>query len=125
MPTSYFSEAEIACRCGCGTANIQPEALEKLNRVRASLGHPLYLNSACRCEAHNKAVGGSERSQHISTPARPGRAFDVSIYWKDGGKIREVAVEDLVSAAERAGFKGIGRYKTFVHMDNRKRKARW
>lgn len=36
-----------------------------LELVRAELGYPLRINSAYRCEALNKAIGGAAKSDHI------------------------------------------------------------
>lgn len=40
-----------------------------LERVRAHLGFDLKINSGYRCPALNKAVGGSEKSQHMKGEA--------------------------------------------------------
>ncbi len=40
-----------------------------LERVRALLGHEIQISSGYRCEALNKAVGGSVSSQHMKGEA--------------------------------------------------------
>ena len=64
--TKNFSRAEFACKCGCGLCNPDPELVKKLEKFRTLCGNkPMNINSACRCEKHNKAVGGSTKSQHL------------------------------------------------------------
>lgn len=113
-----FTWAELRCRCGCGRRNISPRAIKKLQKLRDALG-PLKINSAARCPRHNARVGGSPRSQHRSTEFIPSTAFDISLHGLHGK-------EDIIRAAEEVGFKGIGiNYNTFVHVDDRNKKARW
>lgn len=123
--TPHFKWTELECKCNrsCGVGEgkkarwIQPEALQKLEVMRELLGLPMRINSACRCPLHNASVGGAPLSTHRSSSDRPSRAFDVAITM-DKDRIIEAAVE--------AGFQGIGiNYRTFVHVDNRPRRARW
>ncbi|WP_132319934.1 D-Ala-D-Ala carboxypeptidase family metallohydrolase [Pseudobacteriovorax antillogorgiicola] len=54
-------------------------------------------------------AGSSEKSQHIL-----GRATDISTWgWSDD------EIMNLISKAYLLGFKGIGIYSTFVHLDSR------
>ena len=120
----HFKWRELECRCKriCGVGGnkarwIQPEAIEKLEVMRDLLGLPMRINSSARCPVHNAHVGGAPLSTHRSTESMPTRAFDVAITM-DKDRIIEAAVE--------AGFQGIGiSYRTFVHIDNRPRRARW
>ncbi|WP_442917363.1 D-Ala-D-Ala carboxypeptidase family metallohydrolase [Magnetovibrio sp. PR-2] len=110
--TKNFSRHEIVCQCGCGTDHVQTESISALQRLREIDGRPMVLNSAVRCEDHNRAVGGGERSQHLY-----GKAFDIRL----DGRVPDV----LIANAIRAGFRGIGKYPSFIHVDTRKRSARW
>ena len=122
----HFKWTELQCRCkgrSCGVAEgtkarwIQPEALEKLETLREILDQPLKINSSCRCPVHNAQIGGAPLSSHRSSPTTPARAFDVALTMEKSLLIR---------SAEMAGFMGIGTsYRTFVHVDNRPRRARW
>lgn len=98
-----FTPREIACR-GSGELLVDEAALDKLQALRDRLGAPLHLNSAYRSEAHNRAVGGSPKSQH-----RLGRGFDISL--------RTVTRQELTKAARLVGFTGIGQYDSFIHVD--------
>jgi hypothetical protein len=125
--TPHFTREELQCR-GCDgnceyseggkpVCNPEPEALEKLEALRVELGVPFSPNSASRCPLHNARVGGAPLSQHRATNDYCSTAFDIPAV---------VPHETIVEAAEKVGFNGIGLYKSFVHVDNRKgRKARW
>ena len=88
--------------------------MDKLQELRDELGR-IGINSGYRTPEHNKSVGGAENSMHLqfATDSRPtGVGLDMA---------NEIA-EDL-------GFSGIGRYKTFLHLDCRefidRSPARW
>ena len=105
--TKNFTVDEFKCKC-CGVDGVKPAAKEAIQQVRDLYGKPMRLNSAYRCEKHNKAVGGHPNSEHLS-----GIAFDV----------HAATAEDryrLVEMALACGFKGIGVYAGgWVHMDYR------
>jgi hypothetical protein len=83
-----------------------------LEKVRASMGAPLKINSAFRNRATNSAVGGASQSRHLM-----GDAADIAIGNFDRKK--------LLQAAINAGFRGIGLGKTFLHVDLRPVKTVW
>lgn len=56
---------EVQCKCGCGLEKISPRTVEMFQRVRDKCGYPLIVTSGCRCEKHNKAVGGVADSAHL------------------------------------------------------------
>ena len=112
--SAHFSKNEFACKCGCGDYSVVPELIEKLEKFRTLCGgKPLHINSAKRCAKHNKTVGGSPKSQHML-----GKAADVR-------KILGLSIDEMAKLAEQAGFDGIGKYDSFVHVDVRGTKARW
>lgn len=116
-----FTPAEIACKqkskkgmCGCGgEVLVNNAAMDAIQSFRRDVGVPVILNSAYRCKKHNENEGGAENSMH-----RKGRAFDVRI-------TPQLSREAIHGAARRAGFKGIGDYQTFVHIDNRTTPSYW
>lgn len=65
MLTNNFSRSEFACKCGCGKNDISPELVNMLQKIRTAMGEPITVTSGCRCEKHNKAVGGVENSWHV------------------------------------------------------------
>jgi uncharacterized protein YcbK (DUF882 family) len=88
-----------------------PALVAALERLRAARGGiPLRIVSGRRSAAHNRAVGGAPRSQHLY-----GRAADIPSGYA------------TVLQAERAGFRGIGSKGAWaVHVDVRPGPpARW
>jgi len=80
-----------------------------LQGVRDALGVPVTINSAHRCAAHNRAVGGASNSFHLQ-----GRAADFTA----AGRTPEA----MAIAAEGVRAPGIIRYtgrRNFVHIDTR------
>ena len=111
----YFSRSEFACRCGCEPSpTVDFELLEVLDDVRGHFGSPLSINSGVRCEAHNAAVGGGSKSQHLL-----GRAADLS-----SATVSPHAVQSYLLDKYQHKY-GIGVYDTFTHIDTRPNKARW
>ena len=111
--SEHFTSEEMACKCGCGFDSVNPVLVDMLEVIRAHFGKPVIINSACRCESHNKAVGGRKNSQHLL-----GNAADIVV---------RGATPDDVHAYIDGEFKvcGLGRYKAFTHVDCRKYRARW
>jgi len=109
-----FSSWEFECGCGCGFDEISIYTLEVLERVREFFKSSVSITSGCRCPDHNKREGGSERSQHLT-----GRAADIKV---KGVPPKDVA--DYLSTVYPRRY-GIGRYRTFTHIDTRHSRARW
>ena len=58
----YFKYSEFDCKCGkCERPAGVPskELVDILTKIRKHYNQPVIINSGYRCEAHNKAVGGS------------------------------------------------------------------
>lgn len=110
-----FNKSEFMCKCGCNKFNLSPVLIDALQQLRDYIGQPIIINSACRCEKHNVAVGGVKNSLHLR-----GKAADIRV---KGIEPRELAR----LAAEISDFRngGIGTYDNFVHVDVRGKKARW
>ena len=67
--TENFKKSEFDCKCGCEMpedvlVNITKLA-NQLQYVRNNVALPITINSAYRCESHNKSIGGSLNSQHL------------------------------------------------------------
>lgn len=99
-----FTPKEIACK-GDGLIIVDRPSMDALQTLRNVIGKPLIINSAYRSIEYNRKVGGAPNSQHLK-----GKAFDIRI-------TPQVSREDIKTHAKAAGFKGIGDYDTFVHVD--------
>lgn len=110
-----FSRHEFACKCGCGFDTVDAELLNVLQDIRDHFGRPIIISSACRCDKHNKKVGGSDDSQH-----KLGRAADINVK-----RMPPESVQRYLEG-KYTGAYGIGRYSTFTHIDTRSNgPARW
>lgn len=111
-----FSRHEFACTCknDCGYETVDAELIKVIQDVRDYFGESVSISSGHRCPAHNKAVGGSEKSQHLT-----GKAADISVYLTAPNVVQEYLLEKY------RGLYGIGRYRTFTHIDVRGTCARW
>jgi uncharacterized protein YcbK (DUF882 family) len=84
------------------------------DEARHRIGRPLRINSAYRSPAYNRAISGASRSVHVQ-----GGALDLS-----GSP---ATLHRILTQMRREGLfrGGIGRYKTFTHVDVRGRDADW
>lgn len=112
--TKDFSEWEFKCKCGCGICIVDAGFLIKLQNTRDLAGIRFTISSGCRCPVHNKAEGGSEESDHLTTINLACEGVDILCNNShDRYKI--------LNAALPAGIKRIGMHKTFVHLGTAKR----
>jgi len=107
--TPHFTNAELACKCGCGMLP-QQDFMDKIEKLRLSLGFALPVTSAARCPEHNAKVSGTGRTG----PHTTGRAIDIGVL---GNKAHW-----LLTAALIMGFSGIGVAQKgsgrFIHLDD-------
>jgi uncharacterized protein YcbK (DUF882 family) len=96
--TRNFSRREFACKCGCGFDDIDRRVAIAAQVIRDVLGEPLRVNSGCRCEARNAAVGGVPNSYHteglaadLSCAAGSGKLYEVIKALFQAGKIESLA----------------------------------
>lgn len=114
--TRNFYRDEFACKCGCGFDAVDHALVEGLQRLRdVTGGAHITVNSACRCEAHNGAVGGEAASQHLL-----GKAADIVVQG-----YRPAMVANMANTIREFAQGGIGTYDTFTHVDVRAGRARW
>ena len=114
MLSDHFALAEFASHDGAG---FPEEALVNLvglanvlEKIRTHFGgKPVRVLSGYRSPAHNKAVGGAERSQHML-----GKAADIAI---SGVTPKQVA--DFACTLPEVG--GCSAYDAFTHVDTRQR----
>ncbi len=117
MYTRHFSIAEFASKDGRATGKrMSPGIMEKLQTMRIMWGKPVKITSGIRSPEHNRAVGGSVNSRHLS-----GLAVDIGI-----GHLSPADRYEIISLAFRLRFDGIGISKDFIHLDTgRSSKALW
>lgn len=110
--TKNFSRHEFACHCGCGFDDIDLDLVEILQRLRDWAGVPLQVTSGCRCERHNKRVGGVANSWHTK-----GKAADVTA--SIGAKALFGGVKQLYDNGKIPNLKYCIYYskKNFIHVD--------
>ena len=100
----WFKKSDFQCRCKCGYDDIDLTLVRHLENMRESMGMPFDIVSGCRCERHNKNIGGEKNSAHTR-----GKATDIRMA---GSTFRYV----FLTMALRI-FKRIGVYKSFCHVD--------
>jgi lysozyme len=124
--TRYFTADEVFFR-GARDAKLQlntdpPRSLwpsllavtKVADEARHRIGRPLRINSAYRNAAYNRAISGSSGSIHMR-----GGALDLSGSPATLHKI-------LTQMRKEGAFKGgIGKYRTFVHVDVRGKNVDW
>ncbi len=110
----HFKVREFACADGSDAVFVAEELVSVLEKIRTHFQKAVIVTSAYRTPAHNKAVGGEERSQHLY-----GLAADIVV--------RDTRAKDVADYAETLlkHTGGIGRYATFTHVDVRGSKSRW
>lgn len=101
----YFTKDELKCKCGCSKIIINNDFLKKIEELRKFLDFPFIVNSYFRCEKHNKEIGGVNNSHHLT-----GNAIDIR-----ANGVKALMIVENVTAF---GIKGIGVYKTFIHLDD-------
>ncbi|PHR55928.1 MAG: serine/threonine protein kinase [Robiginitomaculum sp.] len=109
-----FSRREFSCFCECGFQTVDIELISVLEDLRAEFKMPITINSACRCENHNRLIGGSYGSKH-----KQGIAADIVIKGVSAVKVYKYLNKLYTNKY------GIGKYDTFTHIDVRAKKARW
>jgi len=112
--TKNFNSNEFQCK-GKGhkhETKIDVELVKQLQDFMNINGYTkAIISSGYRCKAHNKAIGGSDGSNHCK-----GKAVDICFY-KGNEKI---PAKEVCCKAQDYGFKGIAYIdKWHVHLDNR------
>jgi uncharacterized protein YcbK (DUF882 family) len=127
--TDHFNVAEFACKSGHLYPDTWVEArlrplCETLEVLRRAIDRPIVIVSGYRDEDYNRRVGGAKASQHVQ-----GRAADVRVAAMDAGLLYAKVLE-LYGQGALPYLGGLGRYRTWVHVDVRHRQpgqviARW
>jgi uncharacterized protein YcbK (DUF882 family) len=120
--TENFNIDEWECHDGTGVPWDLVENVQKLANtlqvLRDTIGKPIHIISGYRNPTYNKRIGGATRSYHMKAMAADIRVNGMT------PKAVKAAIELLIAEGKMEQG-GVGIYKTFVHYDNRGRKARW
>lgn len=117
--STNFNINEFSCKCGCGFNIIDQRVIDMAQTIRDALGVPVKINSGCRCEKHNKNVGGVKGSKHTK-----GLAADLSCSL--GAKKMFDTVQNLHAEGKLHDLDYCIRYRNFIHIDcGGKRKSLW
>lgn len=108
----YFTEKEVACRCGCNFLLYNHDFLIRMTLARHLAAFPFPVTSWCRCKEHNEAVGGVLNSSHLL-----GVAADIFV-------IKQTLRYRIIDALHQAGLWRIGIGADFVHVDQDPTKTR-
>ena len=104
-----FTEKELACKgsnCCGNTFFAAPVLVKAIQELRDLIGLPIEVSSCCRCNVHNKKVGGVKGSYHTK-----GLAIDISVKGLSSKELAALAMEIDVFASGT-----IGLYKNFIHV---------
>lgn len=103
--SNYFKEKEFNnCVPSCSLQDMDQEFINKLDRLRETIGIPLVLNCAYRSKEHDLSKGRSGTGDH---PKRKG--VDIRCNTSQN-RYR------ILHAAFKLGFKRIGVAKSFIHV---------
>jgi uncharacterized protein YcbK (DUF882 family) len=121
----YISPSELLTKIDNPGNTLPPEDMWKnivrpaqiLDMLRESFQKPVSIHSTYRSPAYNTGVGGASQSQHLQFNAidfsisgvTPGRCFNRLQAWRDAGLWKG----------------GLGKYPTFVHIDERGNDSTW
>lgn len=114
--SSHFSTKEFDCHCQypeCTETLVDTDLVEALEILRSVTG-PITLDDGYRCSRHNREVGGKPGSYHML-----GKAADIKTPFSPS------TTANLAESVAAFLNGGIGRYKTFTHLDVRGHKSRW
>jgi hypothetical protein len=103
------TDPKLLCTCGhpdCDQRSVSQEHLNRVQKVRNIVGHPLPVTSGGRCPNHSDEL-------HRTTPAdhQKQQGCDVGVSGSTRGNVVQAAIE--------AGCNAIGVAKTFVHLGYR------
>jgi len=107
-----FKLIEFTSKDGADRALVHSSLIDGLEAIRIHFKFPVVVNSGYRTPEHNQRIGGRPNSRH-----KFGLAADIMI--------KGIQPHKISAYAERLGFGGIGRYRTFIHVDVFGQNRRW
>ena len=113
-----FSRSEFACKCGCGLDRIDRDLVDNLQQARQAIGIPLPINCGCRCEAHNKSVGGKVNSAHL--PFADDYLCHAADLECSNSHEMFIMLSDLIRRFRRIELGKTSKGNLWIHVDNRR-----
>jgi len=104
-----FTREEFACKCGCGTNEIQDETIDVAQDIRSEVGFPLPISSGYRCPNHPVEARKSSPGTHPE-----GLAGDIEVSYGRAKKVLTAALNHPKVTGVGVNQKGAGR---FIHVD--------
>ena len=105
---------QFYCKCGvCQPRDPEVELLRVIYAIEEHFDSPVIVSSGHRCAPWNAKFGGASNSFHIHR-----MAIDFII-----AGVNKQTIYDWVN--DNIELCGLGIYKSHVHVDGRKYKARW
>jgi hypothetical protein len=105
---SYLHSNELDCHCArktCHYTLYNSEMAVAFYKLRGAFGKSLNINSAFRCQKHNKAIGGVAKSSHTT-----GNALDISLDGLDAKEVKRLKI------LAKKLFDYVKVYDTFFHL---------
>ena len=104
-----FTAREMRCSCPCGRADMDPDFMAALQRVREAYGRPMKVTSGFRCPDYNAKIS---KTGHDG-PHTTGKAADVAVSGEGAYHLLHAAIGML-----GIGMKQHGPHVTrFLHLD--------
>ena len=129
--TQNFKVSEFACHCRCGYNVIDQRVIDMAQTIREALGVPVHVNSGCRCEKRNAAVGGAKKKYDkagklISKGSNHMYGLAADLSCSLGAVKMFETVKKLHAEGKLPNLDYCIRYKTFIHIDcGGRRKTLW
>lgn len=112
-PEADMVRRPVVAEPGVDLAGVDVAVLDRFEKLQSVFGATLPVTSGYRDHAHNKEVGGAERSQHLHR-----RALDIDVT----SLSKEERVR-FIETASAMGFTGIGVGTNIIHLDTGSRRA--
>ena len=113
-----FKRSEFACKCGCGYSDISQTLVNTVQEIRDYIGKSVIIVSGCRCQEHNRKVGGVRDSAHTT-----GEAADIMVKGWDavelGSHVKNLYEAGKLRSLTYAYFPG--RLTIHIGVDKKKR----
>jgi zinc D-Ala-D-Ala carboxypeptidase len=104
--SQFFTDDELACKCGCGKSDMDATFMAKLDSIRSVVARPFTVTSAYRCPEHNAKVSSTGENG----PHTHGRAIDI----RADSRLKY----EIVHEAKKHGITRLGIAKSFIHIDD-------